>query len=146
MVGHIWKSSHFSLSIGTTDADKVLCGFPPPPNDQGFAYLKISDTLWTAHHETLLQCLFLGSFCWCNECCYRFGFTAEWDLWGASRTSCKLTGRRENSFWQHWLSNYCKKNAASGLIPKHLYLSFQWKKKISPVFSLFSLNLSCFIL
>lgn len=105
---------------------------PSPPNDQGFAYLKISDTLWTAHHETLLQSLFLGSFCWCNECCYRFGFTAEWDLWGASRTSCKLTGRRENSFWQHWLSNYCKKNAASGLIPKHLYLSFQWKKKNQP--------------
>lgn len=46
MVGHIWKGSHFSLSIGATDADKVLCGFPPaPPNDQGFAYLKISDTL-----------------------------------------------------------------------------------------------------
>lgn len=132
MAGHIWKGSHFSFSMGATNIDKVLCGFWLFffPNDQGFAFLKISDTLWAAHCETLLQFLFLGSFCWCNVC-YRFGFTAQWDLWGASGTSCKLTGRRENSFWQHWLSNYHKKNAASGLIPKHLYLSFQWKKKIN---------------
>lgn len=137
---------HSSMCIGTTNIKNVFALFrikPLPP-------LRFSNTFVTwPQREILFQFLFLGLFCWCVLQVQFHGWLGLMNtslLRAALGTFCKLRGRWENSFWQHRLSNYCKKNLASCFCPKQLYFNLQWKKSNQICFSLsLDLILSCFI-